>query len=188
MSLIVIQEIGVIDMNQKMSRWGIGPIFFSLSIAYGVFTLVISSYFYPVFQIPLLPKWLLSVLGVLLILIGIPFFIVAVKTVMKAYNSDSLVTQGIYECCRHPLHSAWVVFIVPGIVLLANSWIGLTAPIFMYLLLCKLVIKEEEYLERVFGSKYTDYKNETPCILPFGYLKKLYNKANSADVKNRAAD
>ncbi len=175
-------------MKEKMSRWGIGPIFAFLSIGYGILILAISRYFYPLFRIPLLPQWLLSVFGVVLLLIGIPFFIISVKTVMKAYNSDSLVTRGIYGCCRHPLYSAWVVFIVPGIVLLVNSWIGLTAPFFMYLLLRKLVIQEEIYLERMFGPKYIDYKIKTPCILPFGYLKKLYNKANSADAKSSADD
>lgn len=165
-------------MKEKMSRWGVGPIFAFLSIGYGVFILAISRYFYPFFKIPLLPQWLLSGLGVVLILIGIPFFIISVIAVTRAYNSNSLVTHGIYGCCRHPLYSAWVVFIVPGIVLLVNNWIGLTAPLFMYILLCKLVIKEEVFLERVFGSEYIDYKNETPCILPFGYIKRLYNKTN----------
>lgn len=160
-------------MQEKMSRWGIGPIFAFMSIGYGILVFAISRYFYPFFKIPLLPQWLLSALGVLLLLIGIPFFIISVKTVMKAYNSDSLVTRGIYGCCRHPLYSAWVVFIVPGIVLLVNSWLGLTAPLFMYFLLCKLVIKEEAYLEGMFGSEYLEYKKRTPCILPFGYLKRL---------------
>jgi len=58
----------------------------------------------------------------------------------------------------------------------------------MYFLLCNLVKKEEAYLERVFGSEYIDYKKEIPCILPFGYLKRLYTKANTADAKSRAAD
>lgn len=163
-------------MNEKMSRWGVGPIFAFLSVGYGVIAFAISRYFNPIFQIPLLPKWFLSGLGLVLIFIGTPFLIVSVKTVMKAYNSDSLVTQGVYGCCRHPLYSAWVAFIVPGIVLLANSWIGLTAPLFMYFLLCKLVKKEEDYLEKVFGAEYIEYKKETPCILPFGCLKKLYNE------------
>jgi protein-S-isoprenylcysteine O-methyltransferase Ste14 len=168
-------------MKEKMSRWGVGPIFAFLSIGYGMIMLAISRYFHPVFQIPFMPTWLLSALGIVLILIGVPFFIISVKTVMKAYNSDVLVTQGIYRCCRHPLYSAWVVFLVPGIVFLANSWIGLTAPFFMYFLLCKLVTKEEVYLEHVFGSDYIEYKNEVPCILPVGYLIQSYNKANSAD-------
>jgi protein-S-isoprenylcysteine O-methyltransferase Ste14 len=175
-------------MKEKMSRWGVGPIFASLSIGHGILVLAISRYFYPVFQIPLFPRWLLSVLGVVFILMGIPFFIISVRAIMKAYNSDSLVTQGIYGCCRHPVYSAWAVFIVPGIVLLVNSWIGLTAPLFMYFLLCKLVIKEEVYLERTFGSEYIDYKNKTPCILPYGYLKRPPNKAHSADAKGHAAD
>ena len=172
-------------MIEKMSRWGVGPIFAFLSISYGMIMLVISRYFHPAFQIPFVPYWLLCILGIVLILIDVPFFIISVKTVMKAYNSDKLVTDGIYGCCRHPLYSAWVVLIVPGIVFLANSWIGLTAPLFMYFLLCKLVTKEEVYLEHVFGSEYIKYKNKVPCILPVGYLIQLYNKANSADTKKR---
>ncbi|QLA20983.1 methyltransferase family protein [Desulfolutivibrio sulfoxidireducens] len=168
-------------MKEKMSRWGVGPIFAFLSIGYGVIVLAISRYFYPTFRIPLFPKWLLSGLGIVLLLIGVPFFILSVKSVRKAYNSDTLVTRGIYGFCRHPLYSAWVVFIVPGIVLLANIWIGLTAPLFMYFLLRKLIIKEETYLESVFGSEYQNYKNETPCIMPFGYIKRLYNKAKAGN-------
>lgn len=153
-----------------MSRWDIGPVFAFLSIGYGVLILIISRHFDPFFQIPILSQWLLSAIGFTSLLIGIAFSIFSVKTITKAYNSDSLVTMVIYKCYRHPLHSAWVVFIVPGIVLLANSWIGMTAPLLMYFLLCKLVIKEEAYLEQIFGSEYIDYKKKTLCILPFGFL------------------
>ena len=151
-----------------MSRWGIGPIFAFLSIGYGFLTLIISRNYDPFFRIPILPQWLLSAIGTILLSIGILFFIISVKTLTKAYNSDSLVTNGIYKCCRHPLYSAWVVFIVPGIIFLENSWIGMTTPVFMYLLLYRLVIKEENYLEQMFGSEYLAYKKKTPCILPLG--------------------
>lgn len=170
-------------MKEKMSRWGVGPTFAFLSISYGMIMLAISRYFHPAFQIPFVPYWLLWILGIALIVIGVPFFIISVKTVMKAYNADALVTQGVFRCCRHPLYSSWVAFIVPGIVLLANSWIGLTAPLFMYFLLCKLVKKEEIYLEHVFGSEYLKYKKEVPCILPVGCLKQTYNKATSAEAE-----
>jgi len=158
-------------MERKMSRWGIGPIFASLSIGYGMIMMVISRYFHPVFHIDFVPYWFMSVIGIALIVIGVPFFITSVKTVMRAYNADELVTNGIFRCCRHPLYASWVVFIVPGIVFLVNSWIGLTTPIFMYLILRKLVKKEEIYLESVFGSEYLDYKRKIPCILPYGLMK-----------------
>ena len=160
-------------MEDKMSRWGIGPIFAFLSISYGLMTLVISRYFYPIFQIGFLPYWLLSIVGVVLIVIGFPFFLISAITVTRAYNADELVTDGIFRCCRHPLYASWVVFIVPGIVFLANSWIGLTTPLFMYLILRILVRKEEAYLENVFGSEYREYKNKVPCILPFGWIKSI---------------
>ena len=158
-------------MKEKMSRWGIGPIFASLSIGYGIIMLLISRYFQPAFQIDFVPHWLISILGISLIVIGVPFFIISVKTVMRAYNADELVTDGIFRCCRHPLYASWVVFIVPGIILLANSWIGLTTPIFMYLILRNLVKKEEIYLKSVFGSDYINYIRKTPCILPYGLIK-----------------
>jgi protein-S-isoprenylcysteine O-methyltransferase Ste14 len=161
-------------MKEKMSRWGIGPIFASLSIAYGMVTIVVSRYFHPAFQISTFPYWLMSVFGIALIVIGVPFFIISVKTVTRAYNADELVTDGIFKCCRHPLYGSWVVFIVPGICFLVSSWIAFTTPIFMYLILNKLVRKEEAYLELAFGSEYLEYKKKVPCIIPFGWIRPFH--------------
>ncbi len=159
-------------MKEKMSRWGVGPVFAVLSITYGIVVLAISRYFEPLFQFPLIPEGVLRILGIVLIVIGIPFFIISVITVMKAYNADGLVTSGVYSCCRHPLYGAWVVFIVPGIVFIANSWLGLTAPVLMYFLLKRLVISEENYLQSVFGTEYVAYQKRVPTVLPYGRLKK----------------
>jgi protein-S-isoprenylcysteine O-methyltransferase Ste14 len=175
-------------MKEKMSRWGVGPIFALLSISYAIMVMAISRYFDPAFQIEIVPPWLLLALGIALILIGIPFFIISAMTATHAYNADVLVTDGIFRCCRHPLYASWVVFIAPGIVFLAKSWIGLSIPVFMYFLLRKLVKKEEIYLEHVFGPEYLDYKKRVPRIFPFGHLKLSYYKVNSDDAKSRMAD
>jgi len=155
---------------KKMSRWGIGPVFALISIIYGAVMLAATRYFKPAWQIPFLPKEFLSASGIALIVIGVPFFIVSVRAVSKAYNRGALVTGGIYRFCRHPLYSAWVFFIVPGIVFLVNSLPGLTTPFFMYYLLRKLAIKEEIYLENTFGSEYNEYKKQVPFVLPVGWL------------------
>lgn len=159
--------------EKRLSRWGIGPIFAALSISYGLMTLLVNGYFHPLFQISFIPYPYLATLGVILILIGVPFWIIAVRTVMRAYNAGELVTSGVYGCCRHPVYSSWVVIIVPGIALLVGSWIGLTTPIFMYLILRVLVKREEVYLENLFGSKYLEYKKSVPCILPIGWIKSI---------------
>jgi protein-S-isoprenylcysteine O-methyltransferase Ste14 len=159
--------------EKRMSRWGIGPVFAALSIGYGMMTLLMGRYFHPVFQISFVPYSYLAILGVILILIGVPFWITAVLTVMRAYNANELVTGGVYRCCRHPVYSSWVVFIVPGIALLVSSWLGLTTPIFMYFILRVLVKREEAYLENLFGSKYVEYKKRIPCILPIGWLRSI---------------
>ena len=157
---------------KKISKWGVGPIFAALSIMYGLLTIVISRYFHPLFKIGFIQDQILLIVGIVLIVIGIPFFIISVIAVTKAYNADKLITGSIFRCCRHPLYASWVVFIVPGVVLLFNSWIGLTIPIFMYIILRILVKKEEIYLGDRFGAEYLKYKNKVPCILPYGLFFK----------------
>ena len=68
--------------------------------------------------------------------------------------------------CRHPVYGAWVVFNVPGLVLLANSWIGLFVPVLMYVTLRLLVRREETYLEQTFGEEYRRYRERTPAVFP----------------------
>ena len=155
-------------MEEKMPLHGVGPVFAALSFGYGIVMLIISGYFHPVFQVDLVPHWLLTIIGILFLVIGAPFFLISVITVVRAYSANELVTEGVFRCCRHPLYASWVVFIVPGIALLLKSWILLTTPLFMAFILRLLVKKEEAYLERVFGSSYTAYKNHVPCILPVG--------------------
>jgi len=159
-------------MGKKMSILGIGHIFILLTILYGTIVLFITIYYYPFFQIQIIPYYLMNSLGIVFIVIGLPFLIISAIAIMHAYNSDRLVTDGIYRCCRNPIYTAWTVFIVPGIALLTNSWIILTVPIFMYVALRFLITKEEVYLSERFGSVYLDYKKSVPCILPYGLMKK----------------
>jgi protein-S-isoprenylcysteine O-methyltransferase Ste14 len=175
-------------MKGQMSRWGVGPGFALLSIGYGMVALAASRYSHPAFQIGLVPYWPMTGLGIALIFVGGSFFIASATALTHAYNAGALVTDGVFRCCRHPVYSSWVVLIVPGIVLLVGSWIGLTVPLFMYFLLRRLVKKEETYLEGVFGAEYVEYARTVPCILPVGWLRQSHGKAESADAKSPAAD
>jgi protein-S-isoprenylcysteine O-methyltransferase Ste14 len=106
------------------------------------------------------------VLGVLLLIIGTPIYLTAGLTIHKYFHDGKLATTGIYAYFRHPIYGAWIVFIMPGIVLLLNSLIGLSIPIFMYVLFRILIVKEDKYLEERFGEEFIDYKNRVGEIFP----------------------
>ena len=40
----------------------------------------------------------------------------------------------------------------------------------------------------LFGPEYLHYRQMIPCILPIGYIKQFYKKANSTDAKSRLAE
>ncbi len=143
-----------------------------LTILFSVIPLSISFYFYPSFQIKIIPQIVLTIIGIIFILAGLAMFLISYITIDRAYYQEKFVKTGVYRCCRHPLYASWLVFIVPGMVFIVNSWLGFTVPIFMYFLLKKLVQKEEIYMEQKFGDEYRDYKRQVPCLLPFGIFRK----------------
>ena len=90
---------------------------------------------------------------------------------MRAFKAGHLVTDGVYGMCRHPIYASWVIFFVPGIVLLINTSIGFSVPVVMYFILRSLVKEEDQYLEKTFGEEYLAYRKKVPAVLPIGWLR-----------------
>jgi protein-S-isoprenylcysteine O-methyltransferase Ste14 len=131
-------------MTNKMTFWGVGPKFGLFSASYCILMVALSNYFDPFFKIHFLPHGVLTTVATILILIGIPFYIVSIVTIKRAFTAGRLVTEKTFGMCRHPVYSAWIIFFVPGIMLLLNTWIGLSAPFVMYFFILMLVEEEEE--------------------------------------------
>ena len=153
-------------MKRKMSMLGIGLYFAFISLIYLSIVMIIDHYTDPLFKIDLLPNEILYITGMALLLFGIPYYVLCAVTIRKAYNRDSLCTTGVYSTCRHPLYSTWIFFIIPGIVLFFRSWILLSLPLVMYVILLLLAGKEEKYLEKRFGDEYSTYKERTNFAFP----------------------
>jgi protein-S-isoprenylcysteine O-methyltransferase Ste14 len=77
-----------------------------------------------------------------------------------------LATKGVYAYFRHPIYGSWIVFIIPGIVLIVNSLIGLTIPVFMYIVFKTTIGEEDKYLEEKFGEEYDEYKRKVGSLFP----------------------
>ena len=75
-------------MNRELSRWGVGP---SILVTAGTYAAIagLATYLWPnVCLMPAIPYWCLLMVGILLLLIGVPMLMVAGKAAMFAYNSD----------------------------------------------------------------------------------------------------
>ena len=153
--------------RHKMSIFGVGPWFVLLSAVYTAAAITAKAFHPELLRFPYLPHWILVLVGIALLVVGIPFFGAALAQLIRGFPKGELFTSGVYATCRHPVYGAWVVFNVPGMVLIANSWIGLLVPVLMYATLRLLVRKEERDLEETFGEAYRRYRSETPAVFPF---------------------
>jgi protein-S-isoprenylcysteine O-methyltransferase Ste14 len=160
--------------NKTMPMWGVGPYFTIISITYLIIAIIINNYTNRLFLIKQLPQPVAVVIGIIFLLIGIPYFILCGKTIYKIYNERKLYTSGVYATCRHPLYSSWIFFNVPGIAIFFRSWLLLTVPVFMYILLIIFARKEENYLMDKYGEEYLEYKKNTNYAFPklWKYFKK----------------
>jgi protein-S-isoprenylcysteine O-methyltransferase Ste14 len=65
-----------------------------------------------------------------------------------------------------------LLLLLPGVGLVMNSWIVITASIVGYLLFRKFIHEEDEMLERIFGDEYLKYREGTPMFFPNPFWKK----------------
>ena len=154
-------------MRERMSRFGVGPVFALGSLACLSVAIGLHLWRPEVFRIEIVPGWVPIAIGVVLIAVAVPVCVVAVRTVMRAYERDGLCTSGVYRLCRHPVYAVWVLLLAPGVLLLFRSWVLLAVPAAMYAIARLLVRREEAYLERRFGDAYREYRRRVPAIVPF---------------------
>jgi hydroxyacylglutathione hydrolase len=153
-------------VQKEMTVWGIGPRFTLLSTSYFVPALVAHYVWYPTFVIQGIPYAVLVAVGTSLIVIGIPMWAAASKTVDRAFEEGGLATQGIYALCRHPIYGSATFFVIPGILLFFRSWVLLAVPVAMVILARLLVRREEAYLRERFGQAYLEYAGRVNALFP----------------------
>lgn len=153
-------------MSNRLSRWGVGPRI--LLIAGGYACLAgIATYLWPdVCLIRVVPYPVFLVVGTVLLVIGVPMLIVAGRAAMRAYNQDKLETTGIFGLTRNPIYAAWIVFIIPGLVILSRSWPLLLTPLVAYVAFKTWIRRENEYLEQRFGNDYREYRARVNELVP----------------------
>ena len=108
-----------------------------------------------------------EIIGGLILLVGIATTVLAIllfknyKTTvnpMRPEESTTLVTTGIFSVTRNPMYFG-LFFIISSTVLFFGSWFGIIILIFFVWFITKFqIIPEEEAMEKLFGNKYDEYR------------------------------
>lgn len=149
-----------------MSRWGIGPAWTLLSMAWAAVVFVVQHRWFPDLEMIWPPVSVGFAMGILLMSAGTVVFLCGLSRLRRAWREERLETDGIYAWVRHPIYSAFIMFIIPAAVLMARSILGLSIPIVMYVLFRILIQREERELSERFGDEYQQWRRRTSSVLP----------------------
>jgi protein-S-isoprenylcysteine O-methyltransferase Ste14 len=159
-------------MNREISRWGVGPSIMASAGVYAVVAGLVTRSWPEVCVVLAVPRTAVLAAGILLLAIGFTILVVAVKAATIAYNSDKLATTGIFGLTRNPIYSAWIVFIIPGLVLISRSWPLFLTPVVAYIVFKVRIGRENEYLEKRFGDDYRTYKTQVNELAPLSRFRR----------------
>ena len=157
---------------EKLNFFGVGPKIGRITLPYLAITITLTILFPGIFTFGQLLKEPLLIAGIILIAIALAFYFTTLRLMLPGIKSNRLITSGAYRLCRNPLYSALLLFFIPGLGLLLNSWLILTTPIVGYLVFRKFIHEEEEQLERIFGDEYRSYHEKTSMLFPNPFNKR----------------
>jgi protein-S-isoprenylcysteine O-methyltransferase Ste14 len=157
---------------EKLTFLGIGPKIARITIPYLVIAIVLTILFPAIFTFGKNAQGPLLIAGIVLLAVALAFYIVTLYLMVPGIRNNHLVTGGVYRLCRNPLYSALLLFLIPGLGLVLNSWIIPTASLLGCIAFRKFIHEEEELLERLFRDEYRMYRSKTSLFFPNPFGKK----------------
>jgi protein-S-isoprenylcysteine O-methyltransferase Ste14 len=152
---------------KRLNAMGTGPRIAIVLLPWLALTIFLSVFYRPLFNLTSGKNTYITLAGYLFLITGLVFYLATVRFLLKGLKETRLMTGGPYAVCQNPLYSSLILFIVPAVSLLVNSWLILTSCPVGYILF-KLSIKTEyAELEKFFGQEYHDYRQRTPEFFPF---------------------
>jgi protein-S-isoprenylcysteine O-methyltransferase Ste14 len=155
----------------KLNFLGIGPSIGRIALPWLAVAIFLSIKFKTMFTYIAKGNNILYYIGLALVIMGALLYILTAPALLKGLRETKLITTGSFYLCCNPLYSAIILFIIPGISFLMNSWLILTTSIVAYMLFKFYIRKEYEEMEKFFGGEYLDYRANTPEFFPFPIKK-----------------
>ena len=155
----------------KLNAMGIGPKVGGIVLPWLALAVFLSVRFKNTFAFLENENKILFFFGIAFVSAGALFYFFTVPALLKGLKETRLVTKGTFYLCCNPLYSSILLFIIPGVSFMMNSWLVLTTSIVGYALFKIFIISEYTEMERFFGNEFREYKAETPEFLPFPVRK-----------------
>ena len=149
-----------------MTFWGIGGHILIPTLACSVPAVWASKRWPELFAQHYLPEWLSLGLGLLLFLGGL-ILALGARRIRCAFHEHRLLTTGIYGWTRNPIYAAWLVCLLPGLVLVTQWWLMIVPCALAWILFYTRIGKEREYLLEQFGEEYLDYERRVNLLIPW---------------------
>lgn len=152
-----------------MTITGIGPKLALLSLPYIAFTIFLTIKFKGVNIATLtkIPQNIILIAGLIILCLGVIFYISTVLTFIREFKKGILIKSGTYSLCRNPIYASFIIFFIPAISLIMNSWVVLTAALHLYIMFKLFVSEETVILQQTFGDEYVEYKKKVNELFPF---------------------
>ena len=147
------------------SRLGSGAWIFTPAFSYLAVSWVISVHAREVFEVGAPRVWYAA--GGVLMVAGAAAYVRGLSVLRGARRSGALARTGPFRRARHPLYSAWLFYVVPGVCLVSRSWLVMLTPLVLYACVRAFVGAEEARLRRRFGAEYGAYAERTPRLSPW---------------------
>ncbi len=145
-------------MRSKMTELGVGPRIAVPSFLYLGAAIALHYSLSPLFAFTSGPGLAMKIAGAVLIAFGLVMLLSCGLRVLKAFREQRLVTDGFFAVFPNPMYAAFVLAIIPGLALVLDSWLVLTASAVVYALFRALVPAEDRWLRENFGAEYDAYR------------------------------
>jgi len=157
---------------EKLTFLGIGPKIARITIPYVALGIVLTLLYPSVFTFGKTLQKPFLIAGIIFLSVAAVLYFLTLRLMVPGLRNNRLITGGMYRLSRNPLYASLLLFLLPGVGLIMNSWIVITASIVGYLLFRKSIHEEDEQLERLFGDDYRKYRERTSGFFPNPFVKK----------------
>jgi protein-S-isoprenylcysteine O-methyltransferase Ste14 len=116
--------------------------------------------------IPGLPDTARLVIGGVVLVAGLAFWLWSAIHFVRHFFTGKLVTDGPFAWCRNPIYASFIVMLIPAAALLANAWPLLAVDVVLYVVFRRFIGAEDRALAGHFGDAYETYRRAVGEVLP----------------------